>query len=126
MCLETIAEKNWLTELICLFLIVDNSSWEHTSAPSKLPKCRYFRVPLRLARSKSAKCRFLSCSPPDLRPRSYQSVIIYHFVPTCDLEVTKVSLPSCSPPVLRPRSYQSITIHFVHPARTLEVTKVFS
>ena len=46
MCLETIAEKNWLTELICLFLIADNSSWEHTSAPSKLPKCRYLCVAL--------------------------------------------------------------------------------
>ena len=46
MCLETIAEKKRLTELICLFLIVDNSSWEHTSAPSKLPKCRYLCVAL--------------------------------------------------------------------------------
>ena len=40
------AEKNWLTELICLFLIVDYSSWEHTCAPSKLPKCRYLCVAL--------------------------------------------------------------------------------
>ncbi len=31
MCLETIAERNWLTDLICLVFILNYSSWEHIS-----------------------------------------------------------------------------------------------
>ena len=78
-------------------------------APSKLPKCWYFSFfPPDLRHTCSlveTKVSLLSCSPPLLRPRSYQSVLIHHFFhPTCALEVTKVSLLSCSPPALRPRS----------------------
>ena len=114
---------------------------------SKIPKCRcssfcppYLRprsyqsvmtsvFPSCLARSKLPKCRYFSFSPPDLRSRGYQSVSSFvPPLPSCalevtkvslfrgfshlarTLEVTKVSLLSCYPPVLRPRSYQSVAV----------------
>ena len=108
----------------------------HLTRALEESKCLYFRVPLPFCALELTnvslflvfvlvfcfvhptgaleviKVSLLSCSPPILRPRSYQSVAIYGFVhPTCGLQVTKISLLSCSPPVLRPRSYQSLAIY---------------
>ena len=119
--------RSYQSAKVSLFIVFSSRP-----APSKLPKCRYFRVPLpshaleitkesvsivfptRLRPSKLANCRYfrVSPSPPTLRPRSYKSQLFMvccittdrFFHPTCAFEVTKVSLFPCSLLVSRPQS----------------------
>ena len=71
-------------------------------APSELPSL-FIVFPTRLPASDLLKRRYLSCSPPDWRPRSYQSVAIYGVsYPTDALGITKVSLFIVFPTRLAP------------------------
>ena len=90
------------------------------SACSKLPKCLYFLVPVPPAPSKLPKCHHFSLFPPDLRPRSHESVATFVF-PGC-LASSKLLKCNCLQffhrlaPTKLPRSYQSVAT-FVLPAR---------
>ena len=89
-------------------------------AASKLPKCRYFRVPFLSCALYVRTCYYLpffhptapsklpKCRAPSKLPKGRH---LRGPLPSCAHEVTKVSLLSCFPPALRPRCSKNVTTY---------------